>query len=185
MLNLRDLKLGNNVIIDSPNFCSEHDNESAFPWLSKLSLSNNRISKLEHFRCLRRLKCLTLDSNPIGVIHSDTFTELKKMKELNIRTVSGPLVIIEERAFDISSLKQLSLRECHFHINRLCTMHLSKLFSSCKSLESLDLAGNNINSTNLTQMLFPLTKLKILSIEATRLSNLPEFIFSNMQISSS
>lgn len=185
LLNLRILLLGNNELIEPPQFCTELENKSAFPNLSRLSFNNNKISDLGQFRCLSRLNFnlklkLILDSNLIGVIHSDTFTELRHLEKFYLIAAGRPLVTIEEGAFNISSLKKYHCKRAIFNFHRLSTRTLRKKVSPCKKLEILDLGENYINSTTLTSLIYSLTKLKTLNLDATRLSDLPENIFPNM-----
>ncbi|XP_052068519.1 toll-like receptor 13 [Mytilus californianus] len=183
MQNLRILSLNHNDLNRLPNFCIDHEIKSAFPNLLKLDISSNKILTLGQIRCLPSLQSLIIGNNLIRVIHSDTFSNLQQLTRLGLMAVGKPLKKIEEGALNISSLKTLSLRKCNFYFYKLSSLALSKIFSSCQNLESIDLGGNVINSgsTVLTPLISPLTKLRNLNLQATKINSLPEYTFTNMQ----
>ncbi|XP_071130662.1 toll-like receptor 13 [Mytilus edulis] len=183
MPNLRILYLNHNDLIRLPNFCIDHYKKSAFSNLLKLYISNNKISNLSQFRCLPKLQVLILGGNLIRVIHFETFKNLQQLTELGLMAVGQPLKKIEDGALNISTLKTLSLRKCNFDFYRLPPLTLSKIFLFCKGLESLDLAGNVINNVPsvLPLLLSPLTKLRKLNLQATKLNYMPEYTFTKMQ----
>ena len=69
---LRQLWLGDNKLIEIPNWCDVNFN-SYFPNLLHLSLDNNLISELSQISCLPKLKALSLASNVIELIPTNAF----------------------------------------------------------------------------------------------------------------
>ncbi|CAC5413276.1 unnamed protein product [Mytilus coruscus] len=182
ILSLNKLYLDSNEITKFPQFCINHGNNSALPNLRYLSLTNNKIAKLNvgQFRCFSKLRSLKIDNNWIGSIHSNTFTDLKVLTNLSIQAVGKQLKKIEDGAFNIPSLQMVSLRDCHFHFDSLSASAQSSTLSSCNDLRFLDLGGNFLNSAILPRIISQLEQLRYLNLENTRLGYLSDNVFPKL-----
>ncbi|CAC5373608.1 unnamed protein product [Mytilus coruscus] len=181
--NVQRLNLGYNDIIDIPSFCFDNSSNSKMSNLTFLSLAFNSLKNLRSLRCLPRLKELRLEQNSLKRIQTSTFAYLNTLTELYLMAVGGRnLDNLEKGAFNSTSLRHLYLRDCNFHFDKLNLSALANLFSNCKNLQNLDLGVNDINPgrTLLRPMLFPLEKLKYLNLELTKLTYLPNQVFSKM-----
>ncbi|XP_052071857.1 toll-like receptor 13 [Mytilus californianus] len=182
ILNLNKLYLDSNEITKFPKFCINHGNKSALPNLRHLSLSNNKIGYVGEFRCFPRLNSLKIGDNSIGRIDYNTFAELKELTNLSLQAIGKPLKKIEDGAFNLPSLKMLSLRDCNFHFDRLSPSAQSCMLSNCNHLRFLDLCGNHLNSNILTRIISQLQQLRYLNLENTRLGFLPNNVFSELPV---
>ncbi|VDI59844.1 toll-like receptor 13 [Mytilus galloprovincialis] len=179
---LKKLHLDSNDITKFPKFCINHGNNSAFPNLRYLSLSNNNIGNVGAFRCFPSLKILKIGDNLIDRIHYNTFTELKELTNLSLQAIGKHLKIIEDGAFNLPLLQMLSLRDCHFHFVSLSPTAQSSMLSSCKDLRVLDLCGNYLDSTILPRIISQLQQLRYLNLEDTKLGFLPSNIFPELPV---
>ena len=179
---LRKLKLGNNILIEIPNWCDAKLN-SYFPNLEHLTLDNNFIRELYQIRCLPKLKILSLGRNMIGLIPTNAFSELLLLKDLNLLQAGNPVKTIQEFAFNISSLVSLSLRRCNIHFGKMNASAISKLFSTSPALEILDLGENYLprDPIVLLAMFSQPKKLKQLNLDITRLYHLPKGVFLHLK----
>jgi hypothetical protein len=116
--------LGNNTLIEIPNWCDAKFN-SYFPNLKHLSLDNNFIRELNQIRCLHKLKILSLEHNWIALIPANALSELLLLKDLNLLQAGNPVKTIQEFAFNTSSLVSLSLRRCNIHFGKMNASALS------------------------------------------------------------
>ncbi|XP_052071656.1 toll-like receptor 3 [Mytilus californianus] len=183
--NVQRLDLGYNDISDIPSFCFHNTSNSKMPNLAFLSLAFNSLKNLRPVRCLPRLKELRLEQNSLKRIQTNTFAYLNSLTKLYLMAVGGKnLDTLEKGAFNSTSLRHLSLRDCNFHFDKLNLSALADLFSNCKNLQHLDLAQNDINPGRilLGPMLFPLERLIYLNLELTKLTYLPNQVFSKMSL---
>lgn len=149
------------------------------PNLTFLSLAFNSLKNIRPLRCLPRLTELHLEQNLLKRIQTNTFAYLNALKELYLMAVGGKnLETLEKGAFNSTSLIHSSLRD------KLNHSALAELFSNCRNLQHLDLAQNVINPGRilLGPLLYPLEKLKYLNLELTKLTYLPNQVFSKMSL---
>ncbi|XP_063446601.1 toll-like receptor 3 [Mytilus trossulus] len=183
--NVQRLDLGYNDISDIPSFCFHDTSNSKMPNLTYLSLAFNSLKNIRPLRCLPRLTELRLEQNLLKRIQTNTFAYLSSLNKLYLMAVGGKnLETLEKGAFNSTSLIHLSLRDCNFHFEKLNHSALADLFSNCRNLQHLDLAQNVINPGRilLGPLLYPLEKLKYLNLELTKLTYLPNQVFSKMSL---
>ncbi|VDI29152.1 toll-like receptor 13 [Mytilus galloprovincialis] len=180
IFSLNKLYLDNNEISKVPKFCINHGYNSSLPNLNFLSLSGNYIGNVGQLRCFPKLRQLKIGYNLIGSIHKNSFTGLKVLSQLSLEGIRKQLKKIEDGAFDIPSLLELSLRNCNFHFERMSASAQSSLLSSCNNLVSLDLGGNYMTSIIVPRIISPLKQLRYLNLENCRLGFLPAKVFPDL-----
>ncbi|XP_052098309.1 toll-like receptor 13 [Mytilus californianus] len=171
-----NLTLSANNIFEIPNFCANEAGESLVPKLSRLDLTDNAIRKLltTSFNCLDNLKHLILDKNRLTVLENDIFSRLSNLKILWINRMCH-LSIVKPRAFRSPSMTELMFgyNRCHFK---------TELFQHVPSLKKLDLTNHYISSSPniLWKLLYPLSNLTVLILQASRIKILPDRLFQQM-----
>ncbi|XP_011496622.1 PREDICTED: podocan-like [Ceratosolen solmsi marchali] len=76
---LRQLNIDDNYLRTIPNLCRNNN-------LINLSLKRNKLQiiKRQHFKNLRKLKCLLLGGNEINIIEAGSFEDLESLEELDL-----------------------------------------------------------------------------------------------------
>ena len=202
--NLTTLDLGNNRLnqLDPQIFALQfslkqlyiHGNDfttipSSFlantPRLQEFNLGENKFETLEfgpEFLNLQYLRTLDLGGNKLGIIHNDTFVNLKKSKITQLILSKCKLNSIEAEAFaPLKHLEQLTLS-----FNPLSAEAFEKAFYGLRnttSLRKLTIMGTNLR--NLTSTTFQyLSRTSITDLEAQRMivSNLHGYVFSYLPL---
>ncbi|XP_071130151.1 toll-like receptor 13 [Mytilus edulis] len=173
------LHLGDNPLTKIPAFCDD-----GLFQLKTLHLSYTQLQSFadmkDKFRCLQSLKYLFLNGLNINQLHTNTFSELKSLKELSLIKMQGRSLKISPYAFNSSSLEQLSF----FRTNGFRFTNWSAqvgyfdpqtLFGKCRNIFSLDLSNNVFDFTqkSIRDMFKPLTKLQKLYLEKLQIDYIP------------
>ena len=114
ILTVQEINLNMNYVSDIPAWC-DSNNRTLVPNLRILHLSENSIAEMDQssFKCLESLEKLGLDANNFRALKSNTFSELKSLKTLYI-SENTRLKVIEDFAFNVTSLQFLYFRDNHF-----------------------------------------------------------------------
>lgn len=187
LIDVQSLRLSRNFIRDIPTWCGEN-NQSLVPNLRTLSLGDNSIADMDQssFRCLGELQQLCLNANNFRTLKTNTFSELRNLQQLNI-SYNARLQVIEDGAFNVSSMEVLYFKENHFPFNKgfHVTYNPLTLFKYCPKLRVLDMSDNvlpTVNQYSTFQEIFrPLHMLQILILRRASMRALPRDVFSQMK----
>ncbi|KAK6191935.1 hypothetical protein SNE40_003507 [Patella caerulea] len=175
---LKKLEFAHNPFSEFPTFCV--NGYAYFPHLTYLNLRHNNIQsiKSELLTCMKFLTQFHIDNNRIHLIESNTFSNLPKLFLVSI-SYNGPDMVLQEFAFNSSSLKELYLYDNDIYfVNG--KKHVNKdAFQYCTQLEELSVSSNHFGFT--TNQMFEeifgtLVNLRSLSVAHGGLEFLPSFI---------
>ncbi|CAC5398607.1 TLR6 [Mytilus coruscus] len=166
--------------------CESHGCKSISPNLRVLDLGSNSLSILKsfYFYCLPSLETLILNSNRFVAINDNVFVTLPRLQNLYIEK-NQQITTIGSTAFNISSLKLLSLADNNFRFDSELNTHNfdpNSIFKYFLNLEVLNLGNNYLASDSKTSILLfrHLSNLTSLNLENMRLNYLLSSIFSKM-----
>ncbi|XP_063431675.1 toll-like receptor 13 [Mytilus trossulus] len=184
-----ELILTANNMFEIPNFCAENAGRSLVPKFSRLDMTDNAIRKLHprSFKCLHNLTQLTLDKNRLVVLENRIVSSLTNLESLSISSIPH-LSVIKPGAFNCSSLQSLRFVHNGFRFDKEKNnngKHLFnpiELFVNTQSLMELDLTNNYMPKDPgiFRQMLYPLSNLTKLILQATHIALLPDELFQEM-----
>ena len=122
---------------------------------------------------------LNLAGLSLRLLYANTFAQLKKLRKLTLSKLGSQLSIINNTAFNSSSLEELAFSVAvgyHFTENNTRHFNLSGIFIHCRNLTRLDLSYNKLklSDTNLMKMFQPLSKLKTLILQDMHMHHIPD-----------
>lgn len=176
--NIEILKLtDNDFYLFPPILCDNTSHaESYFPNLRSLDLSNNFISvpRAVDWHCLKMLEVLYLSRNAIQILENDVFYDLSSLKTLELSYMLRKIDIIYPRAFNSTSLINLTFRNNIEVFNPDSGINIETMFNSLSKLEFLSLEHNDLCSVKekVVDMLLPLKKLKVLILRETKMNEI-------------
>ncbi|XP_052057703.1 toll-like receptor 13 [Mytilus californianus] len=182
---LEELVLKDNNIHNIPTWCNSTGG-SFVPQLKVLRLDSNSITEMNSssFKCLQNLKQLRIDYNNFRFLENNTFSDLVKLDRLHL-SHNTRLQVIQETAFNVSSLKSLYFQNNGFHFDKGNKFNAKTIFSYCPNLMTLDMSSNFLPSLKKSQflklMFIPLIKLEKLTLPNTRIRALPFNLFPKMK----
>lgn len=179
MKNVKILDLQENDISRSFVFCKIYPDFSSK--IEVLNLKGNHFRFITHetFRCMKQLKTLILDNNPITTLVNEMLAGMASITELHVSHLCQ-INQIEDTAFKSKSLKKLYFRDNGFHFNK--SSDLMQIFKHFPQLEALDISNNYLNPPiNLSDIFSNLPSLQFLNLGKTRLYVMPENVFVHMK----
>ncbi|XP_051159387.1 follicle-stimulating hormone receptor isoform X2 [Leptopilina boulardi] len=165
LTNLKILELDDNELLEIPKAIA------LLPFLEDLSLSNNRIQRLEANDLQNTLYLVSLDfrGNPIREIHEHTFQNLARLRKLifsNVKELIEFPVLNETAALEVLRLDRAHIQSVP---ENLC--------QQCPKLKSLDLKSNRLTEVpNLKNC----HDLRVLDLTSNMISSLYEKPFEGL-----
>lgn len=179
MDNLAIFDLRENDISRPYIFCKNYSKFSSHIEVLNLKGNHLRFITQETFRCMKQLKTLILDNNPITTLVNNMLRDMSSITELHVSRLCQ-INRIENTAFKSKSLKHLYFRDNSFQFHD--NSDLMKIFQHFPQLETLDISNNYLNPPlNLSKIFSNLISLQTLNLGKTRLYVMPENVFMHMK----
>ncbi|XP_041359237.1 toll-like receptor 3 [Gigantopelta aegis] len=166
-----------NSFFTFPNFCDS----GTHLVLTDLFLDHNRITDLdeESMNCLKDLKILSLNTNPIKHIRKNAFMMLHSLQVLILRALNGPLKNIEHFAFNNTKLFRIDIRDNDLNMQAVSP----RMFWGCVNLKRLSMSYNRfhyITETAMEELFEPLKHLTYLELGNCGLQTIPNVVTTNL-----
>ncbi|XP_076467476.1 toll-like receptor 4 [Babylonia areolata] len=184
LLALEVLSLHNNWLHNFPATCKQSSmNESLFPKLTELNLSNNRIFSILDPVCLPRLTGLHMPYTGIVRFSADLFSASRfpALKQLFVNQMENKIKEINGYAFNNSGLQHLSIgyNFLDFSIREVS----EDMLAGCVGLTHLYLTKNNfkkVSKERLHRFLRPVPNLEVLYMAVVQIDSISSDTFINL-----
>ena len=186
-MSIKSLYLAHNEFIKWPPWFCDESKTSLYPNLETLDLSRNLI--LIPYRnawcCLAKLKELNLSGNVLNSIPNDTFSDLASLERLDVSNMTKPMQSVQPKAFNNMNLKELNLQGNNLMFEDTSLIPHRGFLKYSPNLINLNLGFNyfiGLNDSEIVEMLSPLSKLKVLNLNAAHLMHIPDKLLQNFNL---
>ncbi|KAK2142883.1 hypothetical protein LSH36_901g01004 [Paralvinella palmiformis] len=174
---LQTLRLGNNELMDFPNFVDKETNKTLLPSLTALYLDYNRIRSLPGEPVgLERLEFLNLRGNQmINITSAGMVKVLPSVKTLFLNT--NTRFRLDQSSFN-PNLIRLELRDCHGEYS----WETRNIFRGLKNMVGLSVSNSHFNGKNKTlgYIFKGMTKLSYLTVDDCGIKEIPDESFRDL-----